>query len=137
MTWEEFKHLTMPLAVQLGAEWDQPTWRLFYRAVEKVPIALYQSAIGRAAEGRSKMPSAAQLRELAEGERQALIAANPYDGCLECEHQRGWRPTLADPRRVERCPCFERHQQRLHALGVGSQPLALPEPDRNWTEAQG
>ena len=66
---------------------------------------------------------AAVKSALAEAERLALMAAHPYEGCVECEHSRGWRPV---GRSVERCPCYERHQVKLAQLGVGSQPLALP-----------
>ena len=137
MTWDDFKRLTMPLAVQLGAEWDAPTWRLYHRAVEKIPLALYAAAIQAATETRTKMPSAAQLRELAEAQRQQILAAHPYTGCIECEDQRGWRTvTHPDGARVERCPCFRRHQDRLATLGVGPAPLALPAPVRDWTAVE-
>lgn len=126
MTWGEFSRLTMPLAVQLGAEWDSPTWKLYHRAVESIPLALYASAIKKAAETRSKMPSAAQLRELAEQCRRDILQANPYSGCPVCVDQHGWRVRPDDPEhRVERCDCFHRHQERLHALGVSGGPLAL------------
>ena len=135
MTYDEFKRVTMPLAVLLGAEWDAPTWKLYHRAVESVPLPLYVAAVAQAAETRtSKMPTAGAIRELAEGQRQAFLTAHPYDGCIDCEHSKGWRE-ITDRRgdkRMERCPCFTRHQQRLEQMGVtpARVALALPEPER-------
>lgn len=127
MTWDEFKTLTMPLAVQLGAQWDAPTWRMYFKAVEKIPTPLYVAALQKAAETRSTFPAAARMREMAEGERQALLAAHPYDGCIDCEHSKGWRTvTHPDGVKVERCQCRQRHLDRLAQLGVGDAPLALP-----------
>jgi hypothetical protein len=127
MTWQEFKQRTEPLAVQLGAEWDLPTWKLYHRAVEKVPLPMFDAALQEAAETRTKFPSAAQLREMAEGHRKALLAANPYDGCAECEDKIGWRTVVTgNLQGVERCPCRDRWLAKLDRLGVGRTPLALP-----------
>lgn len=125
MTWTEFKAQTMPVAVQFGAEWDQPTWKMFYRAVSDVPLGLYIQALTDATRTRTKMPSAAQLRELAEQHRRALLAANPYDGCPDCEDQRGYRTILnaAGQKTVERCPCKARHAEKLTGLGLDA-PVA-------------
>lgn len=128
MTYDEFKAVTIPLAIQLGAEWDAPTWRLYHRAVENIPLALYATAIAKAAETRTKMPSASQLRELAEAERQALIAAHRYnpEECEQCNHT-GWVNVEVDGiLRVQRCICWKMHLDKLARLGVGTQPLALP-----------
>lgn len=128
MTFADFKKHTMPLAVQLGAVWDLPTWKLYHRAVERIPLPLYIAAVQQAAETRTKMPSAAQMRDLAEGTRQALLAANPYTGCVDCEQQRGW-VTRIDVENgqltVSRCPCKARYDTKLAELGVTT-PIALP-----------
>lgn len=133
MTYEEFKTVTLPLAVLLGAEWDAPTWKLYHRAVESIPLPLYVAAVAQAAETRtSRMPTAGAIRELAEGQRQAFLKAHPYDGCIDCEHSKGWRE-ITDKRgdkRMERCPCWGRHQQKLAGMGVGNTPLALSAPER-------
>lgn len=127
MTFDEFKKLITPLAVQLGAEYDLPTWRLFHRSVQEIPIPLFAAAIEEAGKTRSKMPSAAQLRDLAEASRQALIAAHPYDGCIDCEDSKGWLTVTVDGvQRMQRCPCRHRYQARLEGLGVTCQPLSLP-----------
>jgi hypothetical protein len=126
MTWEEFKEHTLPLAVQLGAEWDAPTWKLYYRAVKNIPMALYVAAVTQAAETRSRMPSAAQLRDLAEAGRQALLTANAFVACEQCNGT-GWDTVMVDGvSRVSRCQCWRAHQQKLADMGVSSKPLALP-----------
>ena len=127
MTFEEFRAIVMPLSVALGAAYDLPTWKLYHRALESVPAALLAAAVQKAAETRTKMPTAAQLRELAEAERQALIAAHPWTPCCECEASPRFRPALRDGiARLERCPCVGRHREMLAGLGVGTQALALP-----------
>lgn len=127
MTWEEFKQHTMPLAVQLGAEWDIPTWRLYHRGVQNVPMALYAVAIQKAAEGRTKMPSASQMRVYAEEARRELLAAHCFKACEDCAGT-GWATVVLDGvSRVERCLCWKRHQRALAELGVTNTPLALPE----------
>lgn len=130
MTFSEFKSLVMPLAVQLGAEWDLPAWRLYHRAVDNIPRQLLVIAIDKAASTRTKFPSAAQLRELAEAVRQELIAANPYTKCETC-NLTGWVEVDCDGvKRVQRCVCWKAHQQRLFEMGVTGTPLALPQPER-------
>ena len=127
MTFDEFKNVVMPLSVALGAAYDLPTWRLYYRALETVPMPLLMAAVQKAAETRTKMPTAAQIRELAEVERKGILAAHPYDGCIDCEHQKGWVPVTVDGvQRVKRCACAHRYAEMLGRLGVGLQPLALP-----------
>lgn len=136
MTFDEFKRIVVPLAVQLGAEWDQPTWKLYHRSVENIPMPLFVSAIDTAGQTRTKFPSAAQVREIAEAQRQLLIKANPYDGCCECEDRKGWREIEIDGvKRMERCPCSRRYIAKLAGLGVTTEPLALP-PGREaeWSQ---
>jgi hypothetical protein len=128
MTFEEFRALVRPLSILVGAEFDHPTWRLYHRALENVPMGLLARAVKRAAETRTKMPSAAQFRELAEQERQALLAANPYEGCADCEEQRGWvtRVDIASGQKtVQRCSCKARYDAKLAELGVTT-PIAAP-----------
>lgn len=132
MTWEEFKTHTMPLAVQIGAAWDLPTWKLYHRAVADVSLALYLRALMKAAQTRTTMPSAAQMRDFAEGERKALLEAHPYEACADCNHvgtvrvgnvsiESGHRRPL-----YTKCKCWHQYQERLNQLGITTAPLALP-----------
>lgn len=128
MTRERFRSILGPLVLALRAEFDQPNWTAYYRALQDVPDALLAAAVDRALRSPSPfMPKPGELRAAAEQERQALRAAQKYAGCLECEDQIGWRTvTHPDGAKVERCPCWKRHQQKLEELGVGGAPLSLP-----------
>ena len=134
MTRDQFKALLDPLVLALRADFDLPTWHVYFRALEDVPVPLLASAVERAAKTATFMPKPGELRTMAEQGRQALLAAHPYDGCCDCEDSRGWRTvTHPDGAKVERCACWSRHLQKIAALGVGSEPLALPEA-RYWSE---
>lgn len=107
--------------------------KVYEKALSKVPANLLPAMVERTVEtrkvyGKDALPAVADLLADAEACRKALSAANPYDGCADCEDQRGWRMTeRADGTKcVERCPCLIRHQQKLAQLGCGGGPLALP-----------
>lgn len=140
MTRDEFVETLGPLVLAMRADFDKPTWTAYYQALENIPAPLFREAVATAMQqDREFFPKANELRALAERARQTFIAAHPYEGCWECEHSKGWRPTLVDGvARVERCPCLEQHRMKLAALGVVTEPLALPaarEPElaiTNW-----
>lgn len=128
MTRDEFVELLGPLVLSMRADFDKPTWTAYYQALENVPAPLFRAAVEAVRhQDREFFPKANELRGLAERARQTVIAAHPYEGCGDCEHSKGWRPILVDGvPRVQRCPCLERHRQRLVTLGVSDQPVALP-----------
>lgn len=128
MTREEFVSTLSPLVLAMRADFDKPTWTAYYQALENIPAPLFREAVATAMQqDREFFPKANELRALAERARQTVLATHPYDGCWECEHSKGWRPILVNSvPRVERCPCFERHRLTLAALGVVTNPLALP-----------
>lgn len=134
----EFVAILSPLVLAMRADFDTPTWAAYFQALQDVPARLLQATVdAMLREARAFFPKAGELRAGAERARQALIAAHPYDGCIECEYSKGWRPVLvAGQATVERCPCRQRHLEKLADLGVGDQPLALP-PARfsDWTQA--
>jgi hypothetical protein len=133
VTRAEFRALLGPLVLVSRADFDEPTWTAYYRTLEDVPAALLGAAVDRALKSPSAwMPKPGELRAAAEDARLALRAAHPHEGCIECEDSRGWRTvTYPDGAKVERCPCWRRHQERLAALGISGQPLALPAPADN------
>lgn len=141
MTLEACTALLAPLALAVGAEMDQPTFKAYYRALKDIPEALVAHACDTAAKApkvpyEPLMPPAPRLRAYAEQARRQLLEAHPYVGCIECAEAIGWRPRLDQPRAVERCPCHARHQQTLAALGVGHEALSLPAaPPADWTQA--
>lgn len=123
MTYDEFAQAIASLAMQLGAEWDGPTWRAYYRSLMRDPQpsrTLVLAAIDRAGATRTKFPSAAQLRELAESERADILAANPYRKCEACNYT-GFieAPDDHGVKRASRCTCWLAYQQQIAALNIG------------------
>ena len=106
--------------------------KVYEKALLKVPMGLLPAMTQRAIEtrpsrGKDWLPSVADLLVDAEACRRVLVAANPYTGCAECEDQRGWRKLHINGfELVQRCPCWDRHQQKLAQLGVTGGPLVLP-----------
>jgi hypothetical protein len=132
----QFEAILKPLVIALGAAFDLPTWTLYARALEDVPPALLEAAVARAArstdaQGRQWMPKPGELRQWAEEARLALVAAHPFAPCSGCSTN-GWTQAGGGVY-VKRCPCWTAHQERLAALGVGPERLALPAA-RDWTE---
>jgi hypothetical protein len=135
MTWDEFKAQTMPLAVQLGTQWDLPTWKLYHRAVQDISMPVFLATIDRISrEWRSgSFPQSGKFREFAEAARKALIAAHPWEPCASCEDQPGWVELTTDGiKRLTRCGCVRAHRAKLDGLGVTKEPLSLP-PARDFT----
>jgi hypothetical protein len=126
MTWEEFREHTMPVAVQLGTEYDLPTWRAFHRTVKDVPLVLYLGALETVAKTRTKFPAASQVLQMAEARRLELMSAHPYERCSDCHGFGQIRVGTDLPPRYVRCRCWDRYQAKLTSLGIGTEPLALP-----------
>jgi len=127
MTREQFRDILGPLVLALRADFDLPTWMVYFRALADVPAQLLASAVERAAKSCTFMPKPGELRTFAEDARTALFKAHQYVGCADCEDSRGWRTvTYPDGARQERCPCRLRYQQKMEQLGAGT-ALALPE----------
>ena len=120
----------VPLAVAMRAEFDEPTWLVYYRALSDVPLPLLAAAVLTLVRSdRPMMPRPGEIRAAAESERMALLARYPYQGCIDCEDQIGWRTVTINGRRfAERCPCRDRYAAKLQAMGVGP-PLLLPAGD--------
>ena len=101
--------------------------RVYDKALEAVPVQLLEPMAQRAIQTRSFFPKPSELLADAEAVRVELLAANPYDGCEECEHSRGWRSVVIDGvPRVQRCDCWQWYQARIANLGLSGEPLALP-----------
>lgn len=115
----------------------------YHRALKDIPLPLLNAAVRRAITARTWFPKVAELRTDAEACRRELIAAHPYQGCVECEDSRGFRAVLrtktgelTETLTVERCPCHKRHQELMAGFGVTAAPLALPaaeEPTPSWS----
>ena len=124
MTFPEFRSIVAPLAVLLRADYDLPTWKLYHHTLEDVPLVILVPAVQRAAKERTKFPSAAELRRLAETERQRLLMGRTFAPCEECTL--GWQDVEVDGvKRVTRCACWHAYQRSLE--DVPREPLALLE----------
>lgn len=127
MTLQECTALLVPYALALRADIDAPTFRAYHKQLEDVSIELATHAIDRLAKGGLRFfPTAPEIRQAAEAERRALIAAHPYTGCAQCELTPGWEQVNAEAGQatVRPCRCREWHRAKLAKLGVG-EPLAL------------
>ena len=129
MTIDEVRAVLIPVALALRADFDGPTQRAYQRVLKDVPVGLVVAGLEQLLDaGPTFMPNAAELQMAAEKARRALLAAHPYEGCAECEDQRGYRTVITDggQKTVEACPCKARHHQKLASLGLGEALATLP-----------
>ncbi len=115
----------------------------YHRSLQDVPIMLLNAAVNRLLKEvnseqfrHSKLPLPGDVRLAAEKCRRELIAAHPYEGCVDCEDRKGWQEVMFDGvKRMRRCPCLERHRLMLEGLGATATPLALPPGEHVEAEA--
>lgn len=99
----------------------------YHSGLKDVSIPLLNAAVRKAIQTRQFFPKVSEIRHDAETCRRELIAAHPYEGCLECADKRGWcELTIDGVKRMARCPCTRRYITLLAGLGVSTEPLALP-----------
>lgn len=129
MTLQECTALLTPFALALRADVDDPTFRAYHRVLEDVPAALLEAALvteSRKPELRF-LPTAPQLLGACELARRRILALHPWSACSECEDSPRFRPVLVEGKAyVQKCPCVDRHRQRLAFMGVGDPICALP-----------
>jgi hypothetical protein len=116
-----------PLALAMRVEIDKPTWAAYYGLLKDVPAHMLFAAVETMArEPREFFPRANELRAAAERQRRAYLAAHPYEGCAECEDQRGYRNVLVAGQlpMVEPCPCKASWRARLEMVGA-AEPIAM------------
>jgi hypothetical protein len=125
-----------PLAVACRQELDAAQWRVYYAALSDVSESVLASAVVTLIKGDTAfLPRPGEIRKAAEGVRQALLAAHPYEPCEGCSASPGWSEILVDGvKRLTRCGCRQAHIAKLEQLGVTSTPLALPPKD--WTQQE-
>lgn len=100
--------------------------RAYDEGLRDIPAPLLNAAVRKAIATRQFFPKVAELRQDAESVRRELLAANQHDACDDCNYT-GWAEvTIEGVRRVERCFCWRKWQQRLSTLGVTPEALALP-----------
>jgi hypothetical protein len=125
----EFVAILEPLVLSMRADFDQPTWTAYYQALRGVhPMVLQQAVQALMSEPLEFFPKAGVIGGVAELQRRALLAHHPWDGCCECEDQRGFRTVLtgSGQKLVEPCPCKGRYLQKLDVLGIREPVTALP-----------
>lgn len=133
MTLDETVALLTPLALALRTDLDAPTFRAYHKHLADVPVGLADAALtDLSAGGLRFMPTAPEIKHAAERKRRQLVATHPYDGCIECEDQKGYRTVLgADGQKtVQPCPCKRRYLEQLDRGGL-RQPLAVL-PAEGW-----
>lgn len=129
MTLDEVRALLIPVALALRAEFDGPTQRAYQRVLNNVPANLVVVGLEQLLDAAPRfMPNATELQAAAEKARRQMLAANPYEGCAECETQRGWRTLVTEggQKTVTPCPCKARHQRKLTRLGLMEKVADLP-----------
>jgi hypothetical protein len=129
MTLQECTAQLATLALALRADVDDPTFRAYHRVLKDTPAQLLEVAIDDLSRtGVRFLPAATELLAACETARRRLLALNPYDGCAECEDQRGYRTVLnaAGQKTVERCPCKGRHLEKLARMGLSAPLASLP-----------
>jgi hypothetical protein len=130
MTRPEFIRILEPLKLAMLANLDAPTLTAYYRVLEGVPAVLLEQAVADLlSQSLEFFPKAPEIRAACEmARRRQLALVPPYDGCVECEDQKGWRPVKgADGYvRLERCGCRLRYQERLADRGLLEAVSQLP-----------
>ena len=129
MTLQEMTIIVAPVAFAYRVDADDVTFRAYHRVLKDVPPGLLEAGILLLVDaGQRFFPTAVELQQGAELARRHLVAAHPYDGCSECEDQRGYRSILGahGQKTVEPCPCKARHAARLEQLGLRAAVARVP-----------
>lgn len=127
MTLEECTELLTPLAIAMRVQLDVPTFRAYHGVLKDVPLGVAADAMNvLTREGLRFFPGAPEILLASETARRRLLAAHPWDGCIECEDQRGYRTLIgaSGQKTVQPCPCKARHQAMLESRGLLT-PIAL------------
>lgn len=91
-----------------------------------IPLWLLAKAVQKALDIGGWRPDPGDLLRLCEAVRVDIREAHKYEPCAQC-NELGWETRMENGvSRVHRCGCWKRHQEKVAALGVGSEPLALP-----------
>jgi hypothetical protein len=138
VTLKECVALLTPLALAMRVDLDQPTFRAYHALLKDIPIILGQAALeDLSSSGLTFFPTAPEIQRASEKARRRLVALHPYEGCIDCEGQIGFRPVLKDGRptnTVVPCECKARHQMRLSEIGVLEPVSQLPGETEPQTE---
>jgi hypothetical protein len=91
-----------------------------------IPLPLLSRAVTKWITTQQWFPTVAELLETCEAVRLEMRMAMAFTNCEQCSAQ-GWTVKEIDGvNRMVRCECWKAHQEKVKALGVPEQPLALP-----------
>ncbi len=128
----EFGVIIAELAAAMGKPLDQVTLGAYFKVLKDVPVGLFQAASEQMMRSsREFFPKAGELLAACELYRRQFIAAHPYQGCIDCEHSRGW---IELEGRMHRCGCWTRHRAQLETWGVGKALAELPGEEQAQSE---
>jgi hypothetical protein len=105
----------------------------YHRGLQDVPIPLLTQVVDRLIQTVGSesfrwtaLPAVADIRQAAETIRREELRRHPYQGCLECDQQKGWIEVKDDHGvlRARRCRCWQGHQEKLERLGLSAKPIA-------------
>lgn len=96
---------------------------IYEHGMTGVPGTLVIRAAMHATKTRKWFPEVMELLADAETCRLEMRAALEWSKCIQCSEQ-GW--VLDSEGRMKRCHCWVAQQERVKALGVGSERLSLP-----------
>lgn len=128
MTRVEFGVIIEPFRLAMRADLDAPTLAAYFRVLADVPAVLLEQAVAEyLRQPLEFFPKAPEMRAACELQRRRQLALVPYEGCVDCEGQKGWRDVKVDGyTRMERCPCRGRYQEALSARGLLEGIAQLP-----------
>jgi hypothetical protein len=129
VTLEECTELLTPYAIAMRVQMDVPTFKAYAMVLNDVPAHLAAAGLEALVKAGARfMPSAPEVRTAAEKARRHELALQQWDGCADCEDQKGWRE-VTDGRgvkRLERCQCVSRHRALMHERGLLEAIAPLP-----------
>jgi hypothetical protein len=103
----------------------------YKRSLADVPGSVFNHAVTAAIKQAKFFPRVAELREYCEKARVEMRSAIkfPNPPCEGCSADGFTELIVGNVHRMVRCNCWRMTQAKVLALGVGSEPLALPEAD--------
>lgn len=112
-----------PLVLACRQPMPAAHWRVYETALEDVSPQLLEAAVVSLLKADTAfLPRPGEIRKAAEGARQALLAAHPYEPCEGCSLTPGWiEVEIGGVKRLTRCDCRKVHLAKLETLGITKQ----------------
>jgi hypothetical protein len=132
MSEREFAMALAMLAEAFGEKGLTPVRiEAYHRSLTDVPIGVLNNAVTAAIKSAKFFPRVAELREYCEKARVEMRSSikMPDVPCDGCSKDGFTELVVGNVQRMVRCDCWKATQAKVQALGVGAEPLALPEAD--------